>query len=85
MNIKLLKKARKYVAVVDPYGSIATPSCKRVQVIRMSLFFKKPEIVYTSRKYPSYVSYKWAIKRSKDVIVDVAKEIKSKSIWYVFY
>ncbi len=85
MNIKLLKKARKRVNIINPYGSTGNIRDKKLTVKRIAADGSEMitvnmagEIMYMTWKQAKFIYFKQ--------VVECARELSTKSkLWHAFH
>ena len=85
MKTTLLKKVRSRVIIVDKFGNTAQEGCKFNSIIIKNLKGKVVKIP-TTRDDLHYIKYKWAVKRAREVALEMARQMNEKSwFWHVFH
>lgn len=85
MKVKLLKKARKAVSVVNWHGFTACNKDKLVTVKRRNTKGHEMTII-TPKGKVGYISFAQAMCRRRDFILDAARELNKRSmLWHAFH
>lgn len=85
MKVKLLKKSRNSIKLLNYHGMIASPTDKLITIKRFNPDGQVLNLI-TSKGKPAYINYGNALIRRRFEIKDVAKELNNKSkLWHIFH